>query len=104
MRQDDSLWNRNFLLLYQGRGVSALGDQACLVAIMLWAKQATQSGTFVGAMLFAGGIAGLLMPLGGMLVDRYSRSRLLALLDAVSGMSVGGIAALVYFVTAQHVR
>jgi MFS family permease len=102
MRPADSLWNRNFLLLYQGGVVSALGDQAYLVAILLWAKNTTESGTVAGALLFAGGVTGLLMPLGGVLADRYSRARLLALLDGVSGVCVLSLAALFYFFPAQH--
>ena len=83
-----SLWNRDFLLLWQGSAVSALGDQAYSIAIMLWAKQATESGTIVGLVMFAGGITGLLMPLGGVLADRLPRVRMLVLLDCLSGSCV----------------
>lgn len=77
MSQPAKLWNRDFFLLWQGSVVSSLGSQAYSIALMLWAKQVTQSGTVVGLILFAGGITSLLMPWGGVLADRYSRRWLL---------------------------
>lgn len=88
MSKAATLWNRDFFLLWQGSVVSSLGSQAYSIALMLWAKQATQSGTVVGAILFAGGITSLLMPFGGVLADRYSRRRLLVQLDCLTGVSV----------------
>ncbi len=88
MSKPATIWTRDFFLLWQGTIVSALGSQAYSIALMLWAKEATQSGTVVGAILFAGGISNLLTPLGGVLADRYSRRRLLVLLDALTGIAV----------------
>ena len=96
MTGQPKFWNRDFLLLYQGGLVSALGDQAYLIALMLWAKEYTASATVNGFILFAGGITGLLMPLGGALADRHSRVRMLVLLDAASGVSVLTLAALLW--------
>lgn len=96
MSTRSSMWNRDFFLLWQGSAVSALGSQAYSIAIMLWAKQATESGTVVGAVLFAGGITSLLMPFGGVLADRYSRTRLLVLLDCLTGLCVLSLAGLFY--------
>jgi DHA3 family macrolide efflux protein-like MFS transporter len=88
MSRAGSIWKRDFFLLWQGSVVSALGSQAYSIALMLWAKQATESGTVVGLMLFAGGISSLLMPFGGVLADRYSRRLLLVWLDCLTGLSV----------------
>ncbi len=80
---------------------SALGDQAYLIAILLWAKQTTESGTIVGIVMFAGGITGLLMPLGGVLADRLPRVKSLVILDALSGICVLVLAAL-FFTLPDH--
>lgn len=96
MTNRTSLWNRDFLLLYQGGVVSSLGDQAYLIALMLWVKQHTDSASINGFILFASGITGLLMPLGGTLADRYSRVRMLVLLDVMSGVSVVCLATLLW--------
>lgn len=88
MARAGSIWSRDFFLLWQGSVVSALGSQAYSIALMLWAKQTTESGTAVGLILFAGGISSLLMPLGGVLADRYSRRLLLVWLDGLTGLSV----------------
>ena len=42
MASVQGLFQRNFLLLWQGQVVSLLGTQAYLVALMLWVTQATQ--------------------------------------------------------------
>lgn len=68
-----------------------------MVALMLWIKEHTESASLNGLLLFAGGITGLLTPLGGALADRHSRVRILVLLDFVSGLSVLSLAALLWF-------
>lgn len=82
--------------------MSALGDQAYHIAMVLWTKQATQSGKMVGAMLFAAGITSLLMPFGGVLADRFPRVRLLVVLDAFSGLCVLTLAALFFWLPEAH--
>lgn len=91
------MWNRNFFLLWQGGMVSAIGNQAYLIAVMLWTKEATESGTLVGIVLFAGGIASLWIPFGGVLADRFSRVRLLVWCDLLSGISVLILAGFFWF-------
>lgn len=96
------LFNRNFVLLYQGGVVSALGDQANLLAVILWAEESTKSAAVVGTIAFAGGVTSLLNPLGGVLADRYPRAKLLALFDAISGMSVLTLAFLFWRFSTEH--
>ena len=97
-----SIWNRDYFLLWQGAAVSALGGQAYSIALLLWAKETTQSGTAVGAIMFAGGITSLAMPFGGVLADRYSRVRLLVVLDCLSGLFVLGLALLFCWLPGTH--
>lgn len=102
MPESTSIWKRDFVLLWQGAAVSEFGSQAYSIAIMLWAKETTQSGTLVGAILFAGGITSLLMPVGGVLADRFSRTALLVWLDCLGGMFVLVLAALFFAVPHNH--
>lgn len=102
MAKPTTLFNRNFLLLYQGGVVSALGDQANFIAVMLRAEQSTKSAGVVGMIAFAGGVAGLLNPLGGVLADRYPRAKLLALFDAISGVCVLTLAFLFRQLSTEH--
>lgn len=97
-----SIWKHDFFLLWQGSVVSELGNQAYVIAILLWAKQTTESGTIVGIVMFAGGITGLLMPLGGVLADRLPRVRSLVVLDCFSGLSVLVLAALFFSMPSSH--
>ena len=75
MSNSGKLFNRNFLLLWQGQVVSLAGTQAYLVAFMFWVAQATDRPALVGTMTMIGGLATFLSPIGGTLADRYSRAR-----------------------------
>ena len=102
MPKPPSIWSRDFALLWQGAVVSALGGQAYEVALVLWTKQATGSGAMVGAVLFTAGITSLLMPIGGVLADRFPRVRLLVVLDAFSGLCVLSLATLFFLLPDRH--
>ena len=102
MPKSEPFWNRDFLLLWQGSLVSAIGGQAYLIAILLWAKRTTESGTIVGIIMFAGSITSLLMPLGGVLADRMPRVRLLVIFDCISGLVVLALAGLFLRLPSDH--
>ena len=92
------LLNRNFFLLWQGQAVSKIGSQFYLIAIILWLKHATQSGTLVGLMpAISGVLLVLLGPIGGTFADRYYRRNIIILTDLLSGIAVIGLAAMVFF-------
>jgi len=89
------LWNRNFLLLWQGQTVSRLGDQAFSVAMMFWLKEATGSASLMGFLMTASALPGVLLtPFGGTFADRHSRVRILVVCDLLCGAGVLGLAAL----------
>jgi MFS family permease len=96
MRKVDMLFNRNFLVLWQGQVVSLLGTQAYLIAFMFWMTEATGRPALVGTMTMIGGLATFLSPIGGTLADRYSRKKLLVLLDLISGAAILTLAGLFF--------
>jgi MFS transporter, DHA3 family, macrolide efflux protein len=83
------LWNRNFFLLWQGQTVSQLGNQAFLIAIAFWLKEATSSATLIGLLMTVSTLPGVLLaPFGGTYADRRSRIRILIACDALAGLAV----------------
>ncbi|HLJ27386.1 MAG TPA: MFS transporter [Candidatus Angelobacter sp.] len=91
------LMNRNFLLLWQGQVVSQIGTQLFLVIVILALKQATESPTLVGLFMMAYTIPAVLLgPLGGAMVDRYSRRAVLVTGDFLRGISLISIASVLW--------
>ncbi|MBV8200452.1 MAG: MFS transporter [Acidobacteria bacterium] len=83
------LFNRNFLLLWQGQAVSQLGNQAFALAMAFWTLEATGSASLMGLLLATLNLpVPLLAPIGGVLADRFSRIRILVACDAVAGLAV----------------
>ncbi len=86
--------NRNFMFLWQGQIVSQVGTQLFQVIVILSLKQATQSATLVGLFMMAATVPALLLgPLGGAVVDRYSRKSVLVTGDLIRGVALTGLAA-----------
>lgn len=91
------LWNKNYLLLWQGQFVSKLGDQAFILALNLWVVQATNSATLVGLLLMVSSALGLILgPFGGAVADRYSRRTIIVLTDVVRGLALVALAGLFF--------
>lgn len=91
------LWNLNFILLWQGQFVSAVGDVVYEIALGFWILATTGSVGLMGALMAAATIPRVLIsPFAGVIVDRSSRKWLLVAMDAVRGSAVVlvGIAAL----------
>src|SRR5438874_13569547 len=83
--------NRNFVFLWQGQVVSQIGTQLFQVIVVLSLKHATESATLVGLLMMAATVPALLLgPLGGAVVDRYSRRAVLITGDFIRGITLTG--------------
>ena len=71
------LSDRNARRYIIGQGFSLFGDTALWLAMAIWVKELTGSNGAAGLVFFAFGVAALLSPLAGMVVDRLPRRPLL---------------------------
>ncbi len=95
------LWNRNFVLLWQGQLVSALGDIMYAIALGFWILQVTGSTALMGSLMAATTLPRILVaPFAGVVVDRSNRKRLLVAMDVMRGIAVVliGVAALTHHI------
>jgi MFS family permease len=85
----DKLWNKNFLLLWQGQLVSCLGDAFYSIALGFWVLDKTGSSATMGILMAAVGIPRVVIgPFAGVLVDRFDRKKLILLGDFIRGMGM----------------
>ncbi len=89
------LWNKNFILLWQGHAVSVFGDVLYSIAIGYWVYHETGSTGLMGLMssisMF---VAMFLNPFTGAIVDRINRKSVLIVTDAIRGIVMLGVGAL----------
>jgi len=91
------VWNLNFVLLWTGQLISALGDVVYGIALGFWVLQKTGSTALMGSLMAASTLPRILLsPFAGVLVDRTDRRQTLILTDALRGAAVLVIAALAY--------
>ncbi|TDJ29337.1 MAG: MFS transporter [Gammaproteobacteria bacterium] len=87
------LLNRDFLLLWQGQTVSAVGTSLFQIAILYWLMETTGSATIMGLVSMLGALPGVILgPFGGAIADRFSRKKLIVLGDAILGLSMLSLA------------
>lgn len=97
------IWNKNYFLLWQGQLVSMVGGQIFSVAILLWAKHYTESATMLGLLMMTYNIPGLIFgPIGGAIVDSYSRKMIIIMADLINGFMMLILAVLFFFITMQQ--
>ena len=91
------LWNRDFLLLWQGQLISQVGQRAFNLAMIFFIKEATGSASLVGLMMMLSSLPGVLMgPLGGTFADNFSRKKILVYGDLINGLFVLSLAIVMF--------
>lgn len=88
-----SLKHRPFALLWTGQTVSRLGDSFYRIALAWWVLEKTGSATAMGTVLVLTQIPLLIFLLiGGIVVDRFPRIRIMFISDMSSGLIIAFIA------------
>jgi MFS family permease len=91
------LWNKNFILLVQGRFVSLFGSVLFSVALGFWVLDKTGSGTLMGTIMAASALPRILIsPFVGPWVDRWRKNRILVWSDLVNGIIVLAATVIIY--------
>jgi len=93
MTKPAKLFNRHFILLWQGQFVSQLGNQLHTIAMMFWIKHATGSASLMGTIVMVAMLPAVLLgPIGGTVADRFSRRRIIIVCDILRGLCVLSLA------------
>ncbi len=91
------LFNRNFLLLWQGQFVSKLGTQVYAIVIILWLTNLTNSASIVGLFGMAAGMPiVILSAFGGAVADRFPRKKIIIFCDILNGFAILSLAVLMF--------
>lgn len=91
------LWNKNFILLVQGRFVSMFGSVLFSVALGFWILDKTGSGTLMGTIMAASSLPRILIaPFAGPLIDRWRKSRILVIADFINGFIIIAATVIIY--------
>jgi MFS family permease len=90
-----ALGHRNYRLFFIGQGVSLIGTWLTRVALGWWVFRLTGSELVLGTVSFAGQMPTfLLAPVGGVIVDRYDRHRILVVTQVLAMLQSMLLAAL----------
>ena len=97
MRLFESLRHRPFALLWSGQTISRLGDSLYRIALSWWVLEKTGSAAAMATVAFFS-LAPMLVFLliGGVLVDRLPRFRIMLISDTVNTLVVGLVALLAH--------
>lgn len=91
------LRGRSFALLWSGQTISLLGDRIFQVALAWWVLEETGSAVAMGTVFVVSIIPMLLFLLiGGVMVDRFPRIRLMLISDIARGLLIGIMALLAF--------
>lgn len=88
------LRRRDVRLLLAGQFLSMFGDWAMVIVLGIWAKVLTGSNAAAGLVFFVLALAGLAAPLGGVVVDRLPKRRLMI----VTHLAMAAMVCLLLFV------
>jgi len=81
------LWNKNFVLMWQGNAVSVFGDVLYSIAIGFWVYHETGSTGLMGIMSSISMFVSMFLnPFTGAIVDRIDRKIVLIVADSVRGI------------------
>jgi MFS family permease len=78
----------SFRRLLLGSSLSSFGDSALYLSLGIWAKDLTGSNAAAGGVFLAHGLASLLAPVAGHLVDRRRRKPVLLIANGVTAVAV----------------
>lgn len=93
-----SLKHRSFALLWTGQTISRLGDSLYRIALAWWVLEKTGSAVTMGTVLVLSQIPLLLFLLiGGVVVDRLPRIRIMFVADIFSGLVIAFVAVFAWF-------
>jgi MFS family permease len=85
-------------LLFFGQFLSMFGDWAMFVALGIWAQVLTGSNAEAGLVFLFLGVTGLIAPLGGIVVDRLPKRRLMI----ATHLALAAVMCLLLFVHSRH--
>ncbi len=92
------LWNRSFVLLWQGQLVSEFGNVAFNAALSFWILAVTGSTAEMGLVLAVFALPYLLVtPFAGVYVDRANRRSIIIVTDLLRGIVMTAMALLILF-------
>ncbi|HKE52954.1 MAG TPA: MFS transporter [Actinomycetes bacterium] len=85
------LSHRDFRLLLTGQTLSMFGDTTMLLVFGMWAKELTGSNSIAGLTIFAMVLPSVFAPVGGILIDRTRRRRLMIATDLLMAVVMLGV-------------
>jgi MFS family permease len=88
------LARKDVRLLLAGQSLSMFGDWMMLIVLAIWMKTLTGSSSAAGLVFFVFALASLVAPLGGLVVDRLPKRRLMI----VTHVALAGVMCLLLFV------
>ena len=98
-KRPTKLWNRSFVLLWQGQLISQTGQRAFGLAMLFFIKETTGSASLMGLMMMLSTLPGVLLgPLGGTFADRFPRKKIIVFGDLINGFFVLSLALLMMFI------
>lgn len=92
------LFNRNYILLWQGQFVSRMGNVIFLYAMSIWFTYTLDSPSLLGLWGMVSGIPAVIFGvIGGTIADSYSRKKIIVYSDALNGIIVLALALMFFF-------